>query len=707
MDFSQVEAQYTRLKAQFAAGALSEADFKARLQGLMIEDEQGRWWIIGYETGQWYVHDGEQWVPGQPPRPAAEASAPQAEAEPKQPSVEPPRPAPKRQAKAKREEPAVAPPRAEKPQAAQASQPGGRRPWLWVAAGVAGLALVALLIRQVGQGGSTPTAEPAPMPAPTGAGAPARAPAATEVRAPSAPPAGVVSSLVAPSCDYGGELKSIEALDDFTVRFTLCYSDVAFPAKAALPPFGIHPAEYLAATGGTDQLLREPIGTGPYRLDSGSAGELHLEAYPDYWGQPAKIAHVQFHWLDDASERLGYLKTGDVDGIDNPPPETYAEIQSDSNLGFYPRDGLNIGYLGFSNLVKPFDDVRVRRAVALAIDRSAQVKKLYPAGTIVATHFTPCAIPGGCSGETWYDFDPDMARMLLAEAGYPDGFETELFYRDSVRSYLPNPAQTAQDMAQMLERFLNIRVKLTATEMDSATFRDAAWQGDFPLYLSGWDIDFPDPVSFLSPHWSAFSSNRFETGFPEIWEGLKQATLTASPEKRIELYTQANNLIKRDVPVAPLVHVGSATAFRANVSGAHSSPLYLESFAAMALPEGQSTLVWKQAAGPQSLYCADETEADAWRACAQMTESLLGFKAGSIEVTPALAESYTSNADLTEWTFHLRKNVKFHDGSLLDARDVVTSWVVQWDAQNPLHRGRTGAFDDFLWLFNAFLHAEK
>ena len=67
MNFAQVESEYRRLKAQVAAGQISEDEFKAKLQELMIQDEQGRWWVIGFETGQWYVHDGEQWVPAQPP----------------------------------------------------------------------------------------------------------------------------------------------------------------------------------------------------------------------------------------------------------------------------------------------------------------------------------------------------------------------------------------------------------------------------------------------------------------------------------------------------------------------------------------------------------------------------------------------------------------------------------------------------------------
>ncbi len=79
MDFSQVAAEFRTLKAQYDAGALSEADFKARLQELMLQDEQGRWWMIGYETGQWYVHDGEKWVQSEPP-PIAEQRRKQMEA---------------------------------------------------------------------------------------------------------------------------------------------------------------------------------------------------------------------------------------------------------------------------------------------------------------------------------------------------------------------------------------------------------------------------------------------------------------------------------------------------------------------------------------------------------------------------------------------------------------------------------------------------
>src|ERR671916_794060 len=116
---------------------------------------------------------------------------------------------------------------------------------------------------------------------------------------------------------------------------------------------------------------------------------------------------------------------------------------------------------------------------------------------------------------------------------------------------------------------------------------------------------------------------------------------------------------------------GSATA--------HASPLSNESLAVMGI-EGQDQFTFLQNGEPSGLYCADETDGEALRVCEQINESLLAYEVGGTEVVPALAEDYESNDDLTEWTFTLREGVTFHDGSALDAGDVVTSYRVQCDA---------------------------
>jgi len=112
-----------------------------------------------------------------------------------------------------------------------------------------------------------------------------------------------------------------------------------------------------------------------------------------------------------------------------------------------------------------------------------------------------------------------------------------------------------------------------------------------------------------------------------------------------------------------------------------------------------------QNAEPISLYCADETDGESLRACLQVTEALLSYEVGGVAVEPGLAESYEPNDDLTEWTFHLRQGVTFHDGSSLDANDVVLSLGLQWDAAHPLHTGNTGAFSYWPGLFGPLLNA--
>jgi len=512
-------------------------------------------------------------------------------------------------------------------------------------------------------------------------------------------------SMVAENCDYGGEFKSIEAIDEYTVKFTLCYPDPAFPSKAAFSAFAIHSADYLEATGGGGDLVDKPVGTGPYMLESWTRGDnLTLKRYDGYWGTPALTDTVVFRWNSEGAARLTELQAGTVDGIDNPSPDDYEKIRDDENLILYDRPGTNVFYVGFNNWFEPVNDVRVRQALAMGIDRQRIVDNFYPAGSIVATQFMPPVIFGYTPEVAWYDFDPEAARALLAEAGYPDGFEITLNYRDVFRSYLPEPGRVAEDIQAQLAENLNVTVNIEV--MESGAFIDASDAGELAFYLLGWGADYPDATNFLDYHFGLGASDQFGDTFESITTPLRAAAQIADPAARLALYVEANQAIKDNVPMIPVAHGASATAFKATVEGAHASPLGNEMFRVMQIP-GQDTLVWMQNAEPIGLYCADETDGESLRACEQINESLLAFQVGGTAVEPSLAESYEANEDGTEWTFTLRQGVTFHDGSSLDANDVVLSFVVLWDASHPLHVGRNGSFAYFPGLFGAFLNAPE
>ncbi len=541
-----------------------------------------------------------------------------------------------------------------------------------------------------------------------GCAAPTAGPsAAPQASAPqAAAPAGPFEPMAmsAESCDYGGLFKSIEAVDAMTVKFTLCQPDPAFPSKVAFSSFAINDADYLEATGGGGELIEKPNGTGRYKFVDWLRGDqIIFERNENYWGEKAIPQTLVFRWSAESAQRLVELQAGTVDGIDNPGPDDFAVIEADPNLQLKQRSGTNIFYIGMNNTYPPFDNERVRQAFAMAIDRKRIVDNFYPPGSSVATQFMPPSIFGYTDGLDWYEFNPEMAKQILEEEGVLPGFQTTITYRDVVRGYLPNPGVVAQDIQAQLA---DIGVTAQIVVMESGSFLDAADRGEIDgFHLLGWGADYPDATNFLDFHFGPGSSAQFGKGFPDIWEALAQGATKADPEERQPWYDQANELIKQHVPMIPVAHGGNGAAFKADVEGAYASDIGAEQFGLMN-PGGRDTFVWLQNGEPAGLYCADETDGEALRACEQVMESLLAYEPGTGDVVAALAKEWEANADLTEWVFTLRDGVTFHNGATLDANDVVLSYVVQWDASHPLHVGRDGSFTYFPGLFGGFLNAE-
>jgi len=562
--------------------------------------------------------------------------------------------------------------------------------FFWVLA----VLMIASLVLAACQPATTPTTPPQP---------PAQQPTTPPeppAQQPTTPPQAGFEPMVygVESCEnYNGIIKEIAALDELTVRFTLCVPDPAFESKAAFTAFAIQPKEWIEAAMENRQILEKPIGTGPYVLDSWKRGDsIIFKRFNDYWGEKAKTETLVFRWASEGAARLLELQSGTVDGIDNPSPDDFAVIRSDPNLQLIEREALNTFYLGMTNTFEPFDKLEVRQAIAMGIDRQRIVDNFYPAGSSVASHFTPCSIPNGCVGEDWYEFNPEKARELLAKAGFPNGFKTKIFYRDVFRGYLPEPGLVATDIQAQLKQNLNIDAEIVV--MESGAFIDESTSGRLNgFYLLGWGADYPHITNFLDFHFGR-ANPQFGKPFPEIYELLEQGARIADPDEATPIYEQANNKIKELVPMVPIAHGGSGVAYRADVVGGHASPLGNEYFAVMD-PGGRSTFVWMQNAEPISLYCGDETDGESLRACEQVLESLLGYEIGGTEVKPALATECNANEDLTVWTCKLRPNVKFHDGSPFDANDVVMSWVVAWDYKHPLHIGNTGSFEYFSYLW--------
>jgi peptide/nickel transport system substrate-binding protein len=500
--------------------------------------------------------------------------------------------------------------------------------------------------------------------------------------------------------------QSIEAVDAMTVKFTLCNPDPAFLSKIAFSSLIIQPSEYLESTGGGGDIIQNPIGTGPYKLERWDLGnEMVFTRNEDYWGEPAKEPTVIFRWNSEAAARLTELQSGNVDGIDNPGEADFDVIEADPNLALYPRSGTNVFYVGMNNTIAPFDNLLVRKAVAQAIDKQRIVDNFYPPGSSVATQFMPPSLFGYTPESEPFPYDVEAANALLDEAGFPANeegvrFETTISYRDVVRGYLPSPGVVAADLQTQLAE---VGIKLNIQVMESGAFLDAAAAGELPIFLLGWGADYPDPTNFLDTHFGIGANDSFGTKHPEITELLAQAGQIADQDARYALYIEANNAIRDQVPMVPIAHGGNAAAFAARIAGAYSSDVGAEKFALMEDPDDDN-IIWMQNGEPISLYCADETDGETLRACEQVGESLMAYEPGTGAVIPSLATDYSVNDDLTEWTFTLREGVTFHDGSALDANDVVLTYIAQWDAASPLHVGREGNFTYFSSYFGGFLN---
>ena len=506
--------------------------------------------------------------------------------------------------------------------------------------------------------------------------------------------------LDAGGCDYGGRVEKITAVDEFTVEFDLCGPHPAFLQQIAFGVFGVQSEENMNASGGAP--LDSPVGTGPYSLQEWVRGDSVIYARNDaYYGDLAPHQTAVLKWSTESAGRLLELQSGNADGMTFPGPEDYATIADDANLALLNKPEPNIFYMGFTDTFTPLDNVDVRTAVALAIDRQRLVDTFYPPGSETASHFTPCSVENGCEGDAWYDFDVEAAKALLAGAGLADGFDTKIYYRDVTRGYLPTPGNVAADIQAQLKANLNINAEVVV--MESGEFIQASSAGELDgIHLLGWTGDYPHVTNFLDFHF-AETNLQFGNPHPEIYEPLLAASQMASATEAAPLYEEANNAIKALVPMVPIAHAGSAFGATATVTGAYAPPWGQVMFNAW--DNGTDTLVFVQGNEPISLYCSDETDGESLRACAQVVEALYSYTPTG-DIQPQLATECVPNEDLSMWACALRQGVTFHDGTTFDANDVVVSFTAGLDATSPLHTGNSGVFEYYDYLWNGLINAE-
>lgn len=527
-------------------------------------------------------------------------------------------------------------------------------------------------------------------------------------------------TFAAPDCDYGGNLRSIEAVDELTVVVTLCSPDAIFDQEMASLGLSIHPSEYLEATGGSGDLLTAAIGTGPLRLVNWDQGnEIVFERFDDYWGEPSIEPTVILRWNSEAAARANELRAGTIDGMKFANPDDIPVFRSDPNFNLIEIPPLTGVYVAMSNFFAPLDDVRVRSAIAMGINRQRIVDNFFPEGSPLTPDFVPPAVFGHVAEGGVPGYDPEAARAMLQEAAADLGFSLPLdavvdtrtgesrpltlTWRDVVRGYLPNPGIIANDIQVQLAE---IGVMADVQVVESGAFIASSLAGNEPLHILGWHADFPDASNFLT---CCHGPNLPQMGepYPEIYEPLIAAGQVLDPARRMELFQQVAEGMASAIPWVPFGHAGAADVWQARLQGVHPGVLDgTEEFARIEDP-ADDNVIYMQNAEPISLYCNDTFDGETFRACHQVNEALLDFSLGGVDVIPGLAESWEVSDDGRVWTFNLREGVLFHDGSSLDANDVVATWQAAGDCASPLHTGTGQGFAIYLTIFQQFVNADQ
>jgi dipeptide transport system substrate-binding protein len=261
-------------------------------------------------------------------------------------------------------------------------------------------------------------------------------------------------------------------------------------------------------------------------------------------------------------------------------------MQADPNLTVMEQEGLNIGYLAFNTQKKPFDDARVRQALNMAINKDAIIEAVFQAAGKKAKNPIPPTIWSYNDAVEDYPYDPDQAKKLLADAGFADGFETDIWAMPVQRPYNPN----AQRMAELIQAdWAAVGVKAQIVSFEWGEYLKRSQEGEHQTVLLGWTGDNGDPDNFLNTllGCSAAESgtNRARWCDKEFDELVVAAKRTADVAERTRLYEEAQVEFKKEAPWVTIAHSVVYMPMRKEVTGYKVDPFGIHQFYGVDLAE--------------------------------------------------------------------------------------------------------------------------
>jgi oligopeptide transport system substrate-binding protein len=398
----------------------------------------------------------------------------------------------------------------------------------------------------------------------------------------------VAEPNVKPKPDF--KTVGIEALDDHTLRVSLNNPVTFMLDLVAFSPFlPLHEGsmerfkEVDARTGVVrynQRFTRPPnlVTNGPYKLVAWEfKRRLRLEASDTYWDKASvKSKSIESYVVDDALTQLMRYESGNVDWVSEVPTEIAAELIQKGRKDLKSFDGYGTMFLSIMVRPKlrngqpnPLADLRVRQALAMSIDRKQIVETITRMGERPSTTYIPDNLFDGWRAPKGYEFDPQRARQLLADAGYPNGGTlpgvTYVFRTETAIS-----RDLAQNFVAQWKRNLNLDIPIEGQERK--ILRQRLNDKDYTISLANWFGDYPDPSTFTDKYKSTSENNDSGWVNPRYDDLLEQANREADQAKRLRIFEQAEQILLDEAPIVPLYVITNQFLFRDNVKGINLSP---------------------------------------------------------------------------------------------------------------------------------------
>jgi len=359
------------------------------------------------------------------------------------------------------------------------------------------------------------------------------------------------------------QVSGLTALDRYTVQVVLTEALAPFVSALAVGHAKIVPRELVEQQG--DAFGTHPIGTGPFRFVRWEPGkEIVLVGNPEYFDGAPRLSRVVYRIFrgEEFDAMYEQFKRGNLE--DTPiPTQEYRRVVTSGDYIYVKRPMFSVRFYGFNTRTKPLDDRRVRQAIIHAIDREALVAEVYLDRYALARGILPPGMMAFNPGLGGYAYDPQKARELLAQAGYPGG-----------RGLPPIQIWSSVKLARLVEEHEQIKKYLAAVGLQAEFHYHTNWpafsatlaQGKYPMFLYAWFADVPHPDNFLFKLFYSRSPRNF-TGYSNrtVDDFLLQAKRERDLHRQMELYRQAERIVVDDAPIIPVWHYTYERLFQSYV----------------------------------------------------------------------------------------------------------------------------------------------